>query len=135
MSHPSLEEQFKNQVVYIADHLRSDSHLESSLKLSPVQHDFLQHLFNCQLLQAEWTEALQKLTKFIFSLTNQQTIILINEYNTPMSQVLEHGYLEQVTTPAHHHLKFILTFISSFKDIFQPLLKVSHPFKSFVSWI
>jgi len=35
----------------------------------------------------------------MFTLTGQKTIVLVDEYDTPMSEALAHGYLEQVTTP------------------------------------
>ena len=54
---------------------------------------------NTSSRKVEWTEALLQLTKIMFTLTGQKTIVLVDEYDTPMSEALAHGYLEQVTTP------------------------------------
>jgi len=94
-----FEERFKSQVVHIADRLKFNGHFEPSSKLSDYKHEYLQRLFNHQLSRVEWMGALPRLTELMFTLTGQKTIVLVDEYDTPMSEALEHGYLEQVTTP------------------------------------
>ena len=94
-----LEERFKLQVVRIAERFESSGYFEPNSKLGPRQHEYLQRIFKHQLSEAEWPEALLRLTKIMFIITGQTTIVLVDEYDTPMSEALAHGYLEQVTTP------------------------------------
>ncbi|KAH9952354.1 hypothetical protein BC827DRAFT_1159892 [Russula dissimulans] len=57
----------------------------------------------------EWMEALRNLTEFTFALTELRMVVLVDKYDTPISEALKHGYLEQAN--------------SFFTNIFQPLLK------------
>ena len=94
-----LEELFQDSVLTTAESLRSNGYLELSPKLNPSRLDYLRRLFARQLSKNEWKRALRLLTEFMFTLTGQNTIVLVDEYDTPMSEALAHGYLEQVTTP------------------------------------
>jgi hypothetical protein len=93
-----LEEGFVNQVVDVARRLRSVGHLESNSNLDSDQRKYLRRLFDRQLSKYEWKAALAKLTEIIFTITERTTIVLVDEYDTPMSEALQRGYLEEVTT-------------------------------------
>jgi Predicted AAA-ATPase. len=87
---------FKSQVVDIAERLQAAGYFKSSSDLLPSQRKFLQDLLKRRLPRSDWRQALRRLCEFVSVLTKRKTIVLVDEYDTPMSEALECGYLDEV---------------------------------------
>ena len=81
-------EGFKDEDVAIAEDLKQCGFFKSRSNLTSSEQKFLKNLLNRDLTHLQWTKALQKLTKFMHELTNREVVVLVDEYDTPMSEAL-----------------------------------------------
>ena len=95
-TYDDLVEGFKDQVVEIAEDLKDHGYFKSKLELSHTKRKFLRHLLKRKLPDRNWTRALYLLTDIVHKLAKREVIVLVDEHDTPMSEALRRGYLEEV---------------------------------------
>lgn len=78
---------FELQVIKIAERLQAAGLFKPELDLLKSDHQFLADLFSRRLSERGWQEALRRLTE----LTRLKTIVLVDEFDTPMWHALEYG--------------------------------------------
>jgi hypothetical protein len=96
---------FKTQIAFLTRQLiergllpQPDSHAADN-KLSKLSQTYLKDIMKFGLPDAEWPAIGLQLTRMLHRVNKKKVIILIDEYDTPMSSALQNGYLREVCSP------------------------------------
>ena len=65
-------------------------------KLTPNLRKFLEEIISETLPDRKWFSALSKLTQVLHLLHKRRVIVLMDEYDSPMSYAAQHPYLTEV---------------------------------------
>jgi len=84
---------FKNCVHDIARGLEASGLLKG--KLGKSGHKFRDQVLAKTLDDTEWPGALFRLTNVVHELTKRPVIVLVDEYDTPTSHAVQHGYFPE----------------------------------------
>lgn len=121
-------QEFKNEVIKVAEELEDSGVFKNSHELPTHQHIFLQEVLEEKLADWRWPDALFELTELLHTLHKRKVVVLVDEYDTPMSYAMRHGYFPEVCLyPAlEHNLVFqcVLQANYFFQMVSTQLLKV-----------
>jgi hypothetical protein len=92
---------FKTQMADLTGELIDSGLLPEpdSNRLSNRHQTYLKDIMKFALPDEEWPAVGLKLTRMLHTVNNKKVIILIDEYDTPMSSALQNSYLEGVCSP------------------------------------
>jgi hypothetical protein len=91
-----LLQQFGELVCEIAQDMQNDGYFSGSHELGEAYQTFLRNLLERRLAKEQFPRALYNLTKIVGKLTKRRPIVLIDEYDTPISYAVQHGYFPEV---------------------------------------
>lgn len=91
-----LLQKFKNHVTDIARRLQSLGFFRNRGELLEDQQDFLEAVLKQTVPDSQWPDVLFKLTEILHMLHQRRVVILIDEYDTPISYAVQHGYFLEV---------------------------------------
>jgi ABC-type uncharacterized transport system permease subunit len=91
-----LLQEFKNHVSLIAQQLETSGKFNSRGELGNSEQMFLNNVLQKTLDDSEWPVALFRLTTLLNTLSKRLVVVLIDEYDTPISYAVQHGYLDEV---------------------------------------
>ena len=95
-TYDDLVERFKDEVVTISENLQTLGHFKSRASLTPSEALFLDGILTRTFPMQQWPGALSKLCKIVHKLTRREVVLLVDEYDTPTSQAMHHGFLREV---------------------------------------
>jgi hypothetical protein len=95
-TYSDLIEGFKDEVVTISENLQALGHFNNHSSLSRSEVAFLDGVLNRTLPGRQWPGALARLCKIVQKLTRREVVLLVDEYNTPTSRAIQHGFLSEV---------------------------------------
>jgi hypothetical protein len=88
-----LLQEFKNCVINIVEYLlRGGLHKN----LQDIHQTFLNDVLREKLDDSKWAKVLYKLTKLLHTLYGREVIVLIDDYDSPLSHAAPHGYFSEV---------------------------------------
>ena len=96
LTYKDLVEGFKDEVVTISENLQALGHFKSRASLTPSEAVFLDGILTRTLPERQWPGALSRLCKIVHKLTRREVVLLVDEYDTPTSQAMHHGFLSEV---------------------------------------
>jgi hypothetical protein len=88
-----LLQKYKYFVSEIARQLERDGLVK---KLHKMDHIFLCDILNQKLDDSKWPTVLFRLTRLLHTLHKKGVVILVDEYDTPTSHAVQHGYFPEV---------------------------------------
>jgi hypothetical protein len=91
-----LLEQFGQLVFNVARDMQNDAYFSGSQELGEACQTFLRDVLLRRLPKEELPEALYYLSKVVAQLTKRRLIVLIDEYDTPISYAVQNGYFPDV---------------------------------------
>jgi hypothetical protein len=123
-----LLQKFKKYVSRIAHQLERDGLFKDTRDLHKRDQTFLDEVLTEKLEDSSWPTALFKLTRLLHTLHKKEVLVLVDEYDTPMSHAVQHGYFSEVCPYSlieHDTISyFLLQANKLFWEVFSPLLKV-----------
>jgi hypothetical protein len=112
----------------VAENLQKQGLLSNRDELDELDRTFLTQVMNRTLPADEWPETLYKLTGILRTIHKRDVIVLIDEYDTPAAHASENGYFSEVCLDQPSLMSILVDLLKAndfFRDVFQPLLKVS----------
>ena len=91
-----LLKQFSELVFNIARDMENDGYFIGSQELGEAQQTFLHDVLHRRLGKKQLPTVLYRLTKVVAKLTEMTPIVLIDEYDTPISYAVQNGYFLDV---------------------------------------
>jgi hypothetical protein len=91
-----LSRRFKRLVVDICEKLDRTGLFDNREVLCEADRSFLEQILNSTLDPEDWTKALSILTRLLHDMNDSKVIILVDEYDTPTSYAVQHGYFHEV---------------------------------------
>ncbi|KIM76795.1 hypothetical protein PILCRDRAFT_12500 [Piloderma croceum F 1598] len=104
-----LLQDFKNHVSLIAQQLETSGKFNNRGELDNSKQLFLDNVLKKTLDDSEWPTALFRLTTLLNTLSKRLVVVLVDEYDTPTSYAVQHGYFDDAN--------------NFFRKVFSPLLK------------
>ena len=93
-----LLQKFKTHVTYVAQELEASGTFNSRGELARSEQKFLDNVLEKTLEDADWPTAPFRLTRLMHKLSKRKVIVLVDEYDTPTSYAVRHGYRAEVFT-------------------------------------
>lgn len=78
-------------------------------ELRGTNRRFLDEMAKEMQADVDWPEALFRLTEIVHLLTNRLVLVLVDEYDTPTSNAVRHGYFPQVCLVSKWNTGLIFT--------------------------
>jgi hypothetical protein len=91
-----LLQEFKKRVTRIAQGLGDSGFFKNRQELGDSLQTFLREVLEMKLAESTLPEALFDLTQVLHTLSNRPVILLVDEYDTPTSHAVQHGYFPEV---------------------------------------
>jgi hypothetical protein len=91
-----LLEQFGDLVFEIARDMQNNGYFSGSQELGEPYQTFLHDVLGRRLAKERLPRSLYNLTKGVAKLTKRTPIVLIDEYDTPISYAVQNGYFPDV---------------------------------------
>ena len=89
-------QKFKDHVSSIAQQLVRDGAFENLQDLHQLDRNFLDEVLTKRLADSDWSTALFELTRTLHVVHEKKVVLLVDEYDTPTSHAVQHGYFLQV---------------------------------------
>lgn len=94
----SWEESLEAVRLVMRDEYMRHTELISSDVLNSVEQDYIERMISGTLSEVEYTRSLLNLTRMLEKHHKNKTVILIDEYDTPIQQGHTHGFYDKVIT-------------------------------------
>jgi len=91
-----LLENFKWQISQVVKNAGRAGYFTNREELTGEHRTFVDEIMKGERADVNWTKALFELTEIIHLLTNRLVLLLIDEYDTPTSNAVRHGYFSKV---------------------------------------
>ena len=91
-----LLQNFKNHVTDTVLRWESLGFFQNRSELLMDQQAFLEAVLKGTIPDSRWPDVLFKLTEILHMLHQRQVVVLIDEYDTPMSYAVQDGYFPEV---------------------------------------
>jgi hypothetical protein len=91
-----LLEKFAELVFEIALEMKRNGYFRGTQNLMKEDQTFLRDVLQRRLREDRLHSALYRLTRVVAQLTKRRTIVLIDEYDTPILHAAEHNYFPDV---------------------------------------
>ena len=91
-----LLQDFKNHVSVIAQQLETSGKFNNRGELGNSEQLFLDNVLRKTLDDSEWPTVLFRLTTLLNTLTKRLVVVLVDEFDTPTSCAVHHGYFDDV---------------------------------------
>ena len=91
-----LLQEFKNHITMIVRKLDGSGSFQNHGGLPKNHQEFLETVLKGMIPDSEYPTALFQLTDMLHELYQTQVVVLIDEYDTPMSYAGQHGYFSEV---------------------------------------
>ena len=90
-------EKYKRQVNQIARDLADSGAFENRSELGEYEQKFLDAVLKRDLPDSDWPIVLFRLTRMLHQLHKRRVVVLVDEYDTPISCAAQHGYYAEVS--------------------------------------
>ena len=120
-------QEFKIQVMRVVQRLYNQGFLPNLDRLSNYQQEFLDAVLNEKLSDPRCDTVLLELTELLYTLHERRVVVLVDEYDTPTSYAVQHGYFSQVCLVywrIMHTSQPLSQANEFFRTVFSALLKV-----------
>jgi hypothetical protein len=87
---------FKLQVSKVFRDAKGAGYLSNQEELGRSNRRFVDEMAKEVQADVDWPNALFRLTEIVHILTNRLVLVLVDEYDTPTSSAIRHGYFSQV---------------------------------------
>jgi len=87
---------FKRQISKVFRDARRAGYFSNQDELTEDERSFIDEIVKGVQADVDWAEALFRLTEIIHLLTNRLVVVLVDEYDSPTSNAVRHGYFSQV---------------------------------------
>jgi hypothetical protein len=91
-----LLENFKWQISQVVKNAGRAGYFTNREELTGEHRTFVDEIMKGERADVNWTKALFELTEIVHLLTNRLVLLLIDEYDTPTSNAVRHGYFPEV---------------------------------------
>lgn len=91
-----LLRQFGELLFETAQDMQNNGYFSGSHMLGEAYQTFLRDVLERRLGKKQFPRALYHLTRIVHKLTKRRSIVLIDEYDTPTSYAVHHGYFPEV---------------------------------------
>jgi hypothetical protein len=91
-----LVKRFRQLVRKVAGDVKNSGHFNNSSVLDEDDRTFIDDARKSRLDEDQLPDALYDLTRIVEKLTNRRVIVLIDEYDTPISHAIKNGYSSEV---------------------------------------
>ena len=91
-----LLENFKWQISQVVKNAGRAGYFTNREELTGEHRTFVDEIMKGERADVNWTKALFELTEIVHLLTNRLVLLLIDEYDTPTSNAIRHGYFPEV---------------------------------------
>lgn len=124
----NMLEDFKTCIAGVARELEDTGSFKNRHELGLNSQKFLNGVLRKELDDSEWPTALFQLTRVLRTLHNKRVMVLVDEYDTPISYAVQHGYFPEVRPIHESKTMYVLILLFQanlfFRRVFSPLLKV-----------
>lgn len=87
---------FKRQISKVLRDAERAGYFSNQEELSGTNRRFVDEMAKEVQADVDWADALFRLTEIVHLLTNRLVVVLVDEYDTPTSNAVRHGYFSQV---------------------------------------
>ena len=87
---------FKRQISKVLRDAERAGYFSNREELRGANRRFVDEMAKEVQADMDWAKALFRLTEIVHLLTNRLVVVLVDEYDTPASNAVRHGYFSQV---------------------------------------